>query len=469
MTERLRRLAVRFASAVLLLVAVTTAATVSAQGDAKMPGHHPVLPFSEANSWPLPDHDTNKALGTVTCASSTCHGSIDPWQGSSVLQNEYITWSRLDKHAHALEVLGNQRSMEIGRKLGIGDPTKAKICLDCHTDNRPEADRGPRFTISDGVGCEGCHGGSEGYIASHVAPGATHEDNLAHGMFPVDDPVARARLCLSCHFGNQDKLVTHRIMGAGHPRLSFEMETFSMIEPAHFRLRSDDQRHALLFDGVRIWAIGQAIAVSQTMKILMDPVRGHDGAFPELVLFDCHACHHPMSDRRWRPRTALGTSLPPGIPRLNDANMLMTVALARQIDPALGERVRNAAHSLEAALAGQGDVKAAAQALDSQALDVAQRVSHMAIDRAMLSNLTLTLIDEGLAGHYQDYSAAEQAVMAISSLVDFSNREGWLARPAEVNTQLSGIDSILSNDEVYPQDQFQNRLKGLRATLAQSN
>ena len=468
MNLRLRRIALGLAA---VLLWSGTSVIASAQGTPQMrsgamPMDHPPLPFSEANSWPLPDHDTNKALGTVTCASSTCHGSIDPWQGSSVLQNEYITWSRLDKHARALEVLGNQRSVEIGRKLGIGDPTKAKICLDCHTDNRPEADRGPRFTINDGVGCEGCHGASEAYIASHTAPGATHQDNLAHGMYPVEDAVARARLCLSCHFGNQDKLVTHRIMGAGHPRISFEMETFSMIEPAHFKLRSDDQRHALLFDGVRIWAVGQAIAVSQTMKIMMDPVRGHDGAFPELVLFDCHACHHPMSDRRWKPRTALGAALSPGIPRLNDANILMTVALAHQIDPALGERVRSAAHTLEAALAGQGDVRAAAQAMDTQALAVAQRVSQMTVDRAMLNGLTLSLIDEGLAGHYQDYSAAEQAILAISSLVDFSNREGWLPRAAEVNTELGGIDTLLSNDEVYPQDQFQNRLKALRATLA---
>jgi hypothetical protein len=59
--------------------------------------------------------------------------------------------------------------------------------------------------------------------------------------------------------------------------------------------------------------------------------------------------------------------------------------------------------------------------------------------------------------------------MAISSLVDFSNREGWLSNASEVNAELSGIDTLLSNDEHYPQDQFQQRLKTLRGTLAQSN
>ena len=30
------------------------------------------------------------------------------------------------------------------------------------------------------------------------------------GLFPTDDPAERARLCLSCHFGNADRFVTHR-------------------------------------------------------------------------------------------------------------------------------------------------------------------------------------------------------------------------------------------------------------------
>ena len=59
-------------------------------------------------------------------------------------------------------------------------------------------------------------------------PDATHAGNVARGLYPTSDPVAQARLCLSCHFGNRDKFVTHRMMGAGHPRMSFELETFEI-------------------------------------------------------------------------------------------------------------------------------------------------------------------------------------------------------------------------------------------------
>jgi len=476
MSTRLRdglthRLLIALCAAELLVVGALAHAAEPMTSEPVMPtpDMRAPLPLQEALSWPLPDHDSAKALGNVTCASSTCHGSIKPWKNSHVLQNEYVTWTHLDKHARSLEVLANERSRKIAQKLGIGDPMRAKICLDCHTDNRAEATRGPRYDPADGIGCEACHGAAENYISSHVAPGATHADNLAHGMYPVDDAAARARLCLSCHFGNRDKLVTHRIMGAGHPRISFELETYSMIEPAHFRLRSDDAQHTLLFDGARIWAVGQAIDVENRMDILLDVKRNHDGIFPELVLFDCHACHHPMSDLRWSQRTAFGPSLSPGVVRLNDSSMLMMAAFAHQLDPALGERVRNAAAALEAATAGQGDLVPAAQTMKTLAMDVAQRIARTPFDRAMLYGTTLTLIDEGLAGNYVDYAGAEQMTMAISSLLDFGSREGWLENGANINAQISGLDSLLANDEHYPREQFQNRLKTLRATLTRQS
>ena len=61
---------------------------------------------------------------------------------------------------------------------------------------------------------------------------------------------------------------------------------------------------------MRVWAIGQALAAQELIDVLLDPKRSRDGLFPELVVFDCHACHHPMSDVRWTPRpgTARGAS-----------------------------------------------------------------------------------------------------------------------------------------------------------------
>ena len=92
------------------------------------------------------------------------------------------------------------------------------------------------------------------------------------------------------------------------------------------------------------------------MTVLADPKRSHDGLFPELVLFDCHACHHPMSDKRWTPRVA---GLGPGVVRINDSSMLMVRQIAKVVDPALGARVADTMNQLQRAAAGRGGDPAA--------------------------------------------------------------------------------------------------------------
>src|SRR5262245_39485871 len=160
----------------------------------------------------LPYNSKDQSVGVVNCSSSLCHGSVRPYKDSNVLQTEYVTWSRVDKHARAFQVLSNAQSQRIARNLGIGDPTKAKICLDCHAHNVPQNLRGERFVFDDGVSCEACHGPAGRWLKGHSEQNATHAKNLDEGLYPVSDPAARAKLCLSCHFGNGDRFVTHKIM-----------------------------------------------------------------------------------------------------------------------------------------------------------------------------------------------------------------------------------------------------------------
>lgn len=416
---------------------------------------------------PLPYHSADTSVGVVNCANSLCHGSINEWKDSDVLQNEYVTWSRLDKHARAYQVLLGDRSQKIASKFGLRTPAhQSKLCLDCHAHNVPADRRGERFKLADGVTCEACHGPAGRWLATHVEPGATHANNVAHGLYPAERNRERAQLCLSCHWGNADKFVNHRLMAAGHPRLSFELDTFSSIEPAHVRIDRDYQQRKQVWDGVKTWAIGQALAVSQMMDLLADPKRGRDGLFPELVLFDCHACHHPMSERRWRPKPAFGPGPGPGLARLNDSGMLMLRAIARQIDPALGARVTAQTVKLHRAAAGQGDPVLQAQAMKRVALDVATRVEQYTFSAASLRGIVLGLVDDGLAGNYSDYAGAEQAAMAIGSVMDFMHKRGLLVATAPANAALERLNAALANDEKYRPTLFQQRLRELRVLLA---
>lgn len=422
------------------------------------------LAAQAADRPPLPYEAKGTHLGVVNCASSLCHGSISEWKGSNVLQNEYVTWSRVDKHAlRAAQVLTGERSRRIAANLGLKQPAhEAKVCVDCHGHNPPAERRGERFKASDGIGCEACHGPAEGWIRSHVAPGATHERNVADGLYPTADPVALARLCLSCHFGNKDKFVTHRIMGAGHPRISFELDTFTQTQPPHFVADADWERRKGRWDGVRVWAIGQALAAQEQLDVILDPKRGRDGLFPELVVFDCHACHHPMSDARWKPR--VGTR--PGTIRFNDANLLMLRQIVRATFPADAASFDELVLQLHRGVAGEGgDALEAARRLRKGLDGVVAKLRGREFGDRDLKAIAAGLVDDGVAGHYGDYAGAEQAAMSVASVMNFLARRGALGDVRAANAALDRLFETVKDDEKYRAERFRAALSGLKALL----
>jgi hypothetical protein len=255
-------------------------------------------------------------------------------------------------------------------------------------------------------------------------------------------------------------------MGAGHPRMSFELDTFTEIAPKHFRVDKGYAERKQVWEGAKTWAIGQALAVAETMDILQDEKRGRDGLFPELVLFDCHACHHPMSELRWKPKSAFGPSASPGLVRLNDANMLMLRAVANALDAKLGEKVREQTQKLHRAVAGEGDARVESAALKKLATgEVVPAVARTEFSAAVVRRVLESLIDDGLAGHYSDYAAAEQAAMAITSVSSFLEKQGGMKAAGAFNQGLKKLNATLANDERYQPAQFVGQLKELRAQL----
>ncbi len=415
----------------------------------------------------LPYQSPHKTEGAVTCASSLCHGAIRTWKDSNVLQNEYITWSRVDKHARAYNVLFNAKSVQIAKHLGLKEGAhQAKVCLDCHAHNIPATRHGERFSVSENIGCEACHGPAEKWLRSHVGPDATHQSNLADGLYPTGDATARAKLCLSCHFGNKDKLVTHRIMGAGHPRMSFELDTFTELAPKHFVVDADYTRRKNTSESVKVWAIGQALAVDARLDILVDDVRGRDGVFPELVLFDCHACHRPMAEHRLQANTPLGAAAIPGLVRFNDSNLFMLRAIARVLDAKLGQALTQQAIALHRAIAGDGDVRQVVTQLKALTAQTRQRTEAADVSAALLTDVALALIDDGISGAHRDYAAAEQAAMAISTIGQMLAKHGGLRSASAFSAQWKKLNATLQYDEKFKPQEYVTRLRELRVSVA---
>src|SRR4029450_1923213 len=127
----------------------------------------------------LPYHAGDKSVGVVNCANSLCQGWVQPIKDSNVLQTEYVTWSRVDKHARSYRALFNEQSLRIARNLGLAKPpSEEKLCLDCHAHNVPVALRGERFKFDDGVSCEACHGPAGRWLGSQAHAGRAHAGKL---------------------------------------------------------------------------------------------------------------------------------------------------------------------------------------------------------------------------------------------------------------------------------------------------
>lgn len=365
----------------------------------------------------FPQQDTQKHLGVASCASSTCHGAVSESKDSNVWRNEYRIWSKHDKHAQAYKVLQNAESKAIAAKLGIPDATKAKECLDCHADNVSPNARGPKFQISDGVGCEACHGGSEKWIKSHTDTQATHEQNLKAGMYPTENPVARAELCLSCHLGNENQFATHRIMGAGHPRMSFELDTFTVLQPAHYNVDDDYRKRKGEITDPVMWAVGQVQTAKRFVRLLDSHWFKSASLVPEPSFFDCHACHHPMNDQRWQSADLQG-GLPPGAVRLNDAPLTMLrVIAARKTPQYAGELVSATRAWHKASLVSRDAVITAGKTLEGVLDKIEAAVSKTSFGKADLQAIVNDLFEQAGKGEYRDYTSAEQAVMAIDMIV----------------------------------------------------
>lgn len=419
-----------------------------------------MLGVPSANAQPLPQFAKDKHLGVPTCSGSTCHGATKPFKDSPVLQNEFVTWHKEDPHSNAYKVLLEDDSKRIARNLGLKEPAhKADICLDCHADNVPASKRGNRFQMADGVNCEACHGGAERWLGPHIAEN-DHKKNVELGLYPTEDPMARAELCLSCHFGTKDKFVTHRIMGAGHPRMSFELDTFTATQPAHYEVDKDYRKRKNVWSGVQTWAIGQTIAANMFLETLADPKMHKSGIFPELVFFDCHACHHKMKDKRWVPGKSSGMG--PGVVRLNDANLLMLEHIAKRTNPDLANQLGIAVKALHRATGkGMDQVGAAAKSLDSINKQIAKAVNGKRFSDDDMKAIIGGLLADATKGEYQDFSDAEQAYMAVQAvLVALENSGGISAKSAEgAYDALDGVFKSLEDDEDFKPNVFRDKMK----------
>ncbi len=409
----------------------------------------------------LPEEDAYVHEGVASCATSQCHGSAVPREASGVFQNEYVTWTQHDPHSQTYLTLGTEESDAIARRLGSEDARTADLCLDCHADNVSPDRRGERFQISDGVTCEACHGGAQNWLPTHHnAPAVSHADNVSAGMYPTDQVQPRAALCLSCHLGTRDKFATHRIMAAGHPRLAFELDTFTELwrtagRQPHYRVDADYSERKSVPGHSYTWGAGLIADGRQRLALIMGPAFSGDAMFPELGLYDCHACHRSMKSVQWRSLPRHGGA-GPGVPFINDSSFVMIVVLARALDADNADAIASSLTRLHRAGSQSAeDVKVAAASLDADFRHLQDSLSEERFhdrERQILAEI----LDFGAAGNFLDYESAEQAFMAVQMLA-------FELHDDELQAEIDALADALQDDEQYRPAQFAHLLEKFAA------
>lgn len=407
----------------------------------------------------LPESAAQKHLGVATCAASQCHGSAIPRDATGVLQNEYVTWTQADPHSRAYEVLSNEQSRRIAARLGIRSAREAAECLDCHADNVPVDRRGEKFQLSDGVGCEACHGGAENWLSTHYASGVSAAAKLESGMYPTHAAEPRAELCLSCHLGTENKFATHRMMAAGHPRLAFELDTFTELwrtvgRQPHFRNDAEYRERKAVPSHVDTWATGLIAEARLRLALIASSHFDGIGMFPELAFYDCHACHRSMKTVQWT-RLPRHSNAGPGMPFINDGTFVMSLALARAIRPDLTAALQTALRRLHAAgIESVSSIRAAARELDAVLAQIEAAVTPAAL-RGKSRALLAAVLETGADGNYIDYVSAEQAFMAVQMLV-------LEIGDPDLEASLDELANSLNDDERFRPAQFARLLANLQ-------
>ncbi len=403
--------------------------------------------------------------GPGSCASSSCHGAIQPRTETDVQQNEYSTWVVQDKHAKAYTVLSNPQSKRIARNLKLSDPPeKAAKCLACHALDVPASRRARTFELDDGVSCENCHGPASAWLGPHTSKNWTHEQSVRLGMYDTKNLVKRSELCLSCHLGTADKSVDHEMLAAGHPDLTFELDSFSAVMPRHWKEHPEKDPWA----NVRAWSVGQAVQLREALRQLERRSRGPN--WPEYAELDCFSCHHALTKPADSWRQEMGYSgRKPGTPPWNNSRIAVLRHIVRDADPQLAQQLDGEMAKVAASMNRLAPAREAVAQTASSAGEVAgralDRLASRKYDQASALRMLGEISADADAISEGGERSAEQAVMASDVLALACAKNGKLPNEAEVKAAIDAMFQQLENPSSYNPQRFREQLARIKSRL----
>jgi hypothetical protein len=402
--------------------------------------------------------------GPGSCAASNCHGSVTPRTATPIRQNEYSIWAAQDKHGHAYAVLSNPVSLRMGKILKLTTaPNQADKCRACHTLNVAANLRAQTFQGEEGVSCENCHGPAVGWLGPHTTRGWSREQSIKLGQYETRDLLARSEKCMSCHVGTAEKRVDHEMLAAGHPDLTFELDTFSAVMPRHWKFPSEGDPWA----GVQEWGIGQAVQLREALNRLSRSAAGK--SWPEFAELDCFSCHHSLTAPQDSWRQAGGyQGRNPGAPAWNASRYVVFRHLVEQVNPE-GGRQLDAQLEKVSTLVGSGadreQIATAAKRASSLADQIAQQLRGQKYNRDLSTRLMQAIAADGTPIAEQGERSAEQAAMALDAISLAYQKNEKIGNEQELQAAIKRLFDQLQNASAYNAPMFAAQMQKVRTLL----
>jgi hypothetical protein len=401
--------------------------------------------------------------GVASCANSGCHGSTQPLNAARILQNEYYTWLSSDRHAQAYNVLFSERSARVARNMRLkGKAYQETVCLDCHSTNVPARTVSGKVDIEDGVQCEACHGPASGWRAEHTMAGWTHEQSVARGMIDLRSVPTRASGCLSCHLGNDKKEVDHELIASGHPILAFELDNYTETMPPHWRRGKDTvtaETH-----GARAFAVGQAVAFSQSLDNLAHHARGEK--WPEFSDMSCINCHHSLEGSGWRQER--GWPGRAGLPAWSPQHWAVLRLLVGRANPSARAQLDNDVAIIASRVSHMNDSNGVLQtAVEARHIidNVTPQIAALSWRDDDVRALMRTIAGETDFILTSDVHSAEQTALALQSLGSALTRNNPKLLKSPMTEAIDALFAEIQNRERYEPARFVQKLAALRAAL----
>jgi hypothetical protein len=254
------------------------------------------------------------------------------------------------------------------------------------------------------------------------------------------------------------------MIGAGHPSLSFELDTFASNLPAHW-VEHDGNR--AWFAGAP-WALGQPVTLREAARHLGRQLRT-DG-WPDFAAYDCYACHHDLRPgSRWRQDRADG---PPGRPPWDASRYVVLSHLAHEVAPDVAGRLDASVRRLDR-LARQGraapELASACDATAGAADELLARLRPAPLDAARTDRLLRALSSDGNGLAFAGFRTAQQVAWTLDSLA--AARPVLLGRPPAapesdpLRVAVGRLFDGLADPAAYDPSRFAREVGAIRGQL----